>query len=174
MNGWASTAVFLAAAFGSAGTASALGIDVTYNFVGTCTDCQGTVTATLVLGNLGEYVPGSPITITNFVSFTYGGSNLYPSFTINDLSPGLEVSGSIPAALPGPADVGIQSDGLVFNSSTDGYWDAGPAADEGTAGTWSLSTPSSAPEPGSLALLLGGLGMLAGLAGLRGRPRAND
>ncbi|MGO9389764.1 hypothetical protein [Rhodoblastus sp.] len=78
-----------------------------FDFYGVYSDCKGTVTAELTLQN---YTLGSALTPTNFVSFHYDGSNLYPAFTVTpaELYPGYQaLIGAIPSSLPSAADVFI-------------------------------------------------------------------
>lgn len=144
---------------------------VTYQFTGVCTDCSGDVTAQLVLQ---DYTPGTDIG-SAFVSFTYDGSNLLPSFTINQGTDDLSVQGSIPTSLPGPADIDIiGSPGDIvgqidteFSTSTNGSWGISgigvPYFDYGSSSTWSM-----VPEPGSMIIVGSGL---VGLIFTRRRAR---
>jgi hypothetical protein len=155
----------IAAAFAAsmiAGTARAALIPsewlttTTFVFTGTCTDCIGTVTATLELGN---YTQGDPITAANFIEFTYDGSNLLPGFTIlpADLT---FIEGSIPAALPSAARVIVvgANPPVGFVSDTGGTWLVGlPEDDFGSNGIWAAA---AVPEPASWALLGSSLLML--------------
>jgi hypothetical protein len=147
----------------------------TYNFSGTCTDCSGTATATLVLSN---YTLGTPITSSNFVSFTYNGTNLTGPFTITSGSPGLFVSGSI-NTIPGPnnfsVSVGIntiaaQNRSTVshavasnsFFSNTNGNWSVGVIPfDFGTNGVWGAAIAVTPAPPTSVLLVLGLLAVAA-------------
>src|SRR5689334_24070562 len=98
-------------------TAEGIGVTSTFQFVGNCTDCTGTGTATLVLLN---YTQGNPLTLSNFVSLTYS-SNLV-NFTLLS-GEANSVSGSIPASLPAPATTnffGPQFRGMSTSSS--GAW----------------------------------------------------
>ena len=132
-------------------------MDETYSFNGACTDCyngDGDVHATLVLE---DYTPGDSIEASNFVSFSYSGSNLVPAFTVLPANLTLGISGVIPTTLPGPAEVHIFFDLPTSNfiSNTDGSWYVNEA-DYGTSGTW-----SAAPEPSTWALTLIGFAGLA-------------
>ena len=139
----------------------------TFVFTGDCQDCARAankpvffVTADLTVQN---YVQGTSFSSSNFVSFTYNGSNLLSAFTITDAN----LSGLIPLDLPAFADVTIQEkvspfDG--FQSLTDGTWGAGPLSDMGIDGRWSV------PEPPSLALLVVSLLGFGFLLRRRARP----
>ena len=146
---------------------SGASVTSTYYFTGTCTDCSGIVHGELSLSN---YVLGSPITSSNFVSFHYDGSDLVPGgFTITDTPYG--VGGSINAPLPAAESFYAYGTTNTFRSDTDGSWNLGPTgnyvADYGTAGTYSATAPTTAvPEPISLSLLAAGL---AGTALVRRR-----
>ncbi|MBY0502828.1 MAG: PEP-CTERM sorting domain-containing protein [Bryobacteraceae bacterium] len=152
-----------------------------YYFTGTCSDCEGTVTGTLVLQG---YTPGNTLDFTNFVSFTYDGSNLLGSYVIVPSMVTLFV-GNIPANLPGPGSLVINTNVLnltptsksllvlpvtvptnpYFVAFPDGSWETGTGgapADQGTGGSFSLT---ATPEPSSVLLLGAGLAAL----GLRRR-----
>ncbi len=138
-----------------------------YTFAGICTDCTGTASASLVLQN---YNLGDQIGDTNFVSFTYGGTNLFGPYTITaaDLP---SFYGSIDPALPRPENIGIFSNAFEFTSGVDGFWCTGVSSscslDYGAVSLWSAAatTPGTAvPEPMTVGLL--GTGLL-GLVVLR-------
>ena len=127
---------------------------ITFDFTGKCTDCAGTASAELVVQN---YQLGASFAASNFSSFHYDGTNLFPAFTITP-SQLATFSGSIGPNLPGEFDVTIFST-EGFETLTNGNWSAGAAGDFGTQGTWSAAVP----EPASLTLLavgLAGLGMV--------------
>jgi len=129
----------------------------TFDFTGKCTDCAGTADAQLVVQ---DYLLGTSFTQSNFSSFHYDGTNLFPAFTITP-SQLATFSGSIGPNLPGEFDVTIFST-EGFETLTNGNWSAGAAGDFGTQGTWSAAVP----EPASLTLLavgLAGLGMVVRL-----------
>jgi MYXO-CTERM domain-containing protein len=134
---------------------------ITFNFSGTCTDCQGTATATLVL--VGSYVQGTPITASNLVSFTYNGTNLTGPFTYTPSTPSFFVSGSM-TNIPGANafDV-VANNNIFFDSELNGNWSVG-LTDLGTAGTWSLAgggvSPTPAP-PTSILILMGLMSLAA-------------
>ena len=142
----------------SAGTLQQANIivsSVTYNFTGACSDCyggHGNATATLTLSG---YTLGSAFNASNFVSFTYTGTDLLPTFTITSLSPGLMASGTLPSSLPGYANVSVSSSSYFFSSMSDGTWSAGRPilGDRGTVGTY-----SALPEPATMGML--GFGLL--------------
>jgi hypothetical protein len=152
---------------------------ITYDFVGDCADCYngtGTANATLVLS--ADYTLGSEINSSNFVSFTYDGTNLLAGFTILDDSPGLFIAdySKLPVGL-GPADFYVQAnlgeEGFYtdFQSMDNGEWGAGVVnmsvpSDMGTNGTFSSS--SAASEPASI-FLLGSALLVVGMAA-RNRP----
>jgi hypothetical protein len=145
----------------------------TFTFTGTCFDCTGQGTGTLVLQN---YTPGTALQTSNFVSFFYT-SNLI-TVEANSLN---NLVGMLPASLPDAADVTM--DQLVvtpscrfncttydFNSANfdNNQWSMG-IDDEGTNGIWSAATTAgTVPEPGSLTMLATGL---AGLGALKLRRR---
>ena len=136
------------------------GPQITYNFVGVCSDCTGTATAQLVLAS---YNLGANIQSGNFVSLTYS-SNL-TNFTIL-ASDRPDLKGALPPNLPAPANFGIRASGnRTFIANNDGTWCAGPGcnADSGTSGTWSLppvAVPTvRAPVLIGVALTLAALGL---------------
>jgi hypothetical protein len=142
-----------------------------FNWSGACVDCSGTVTGTLTLTS--AYVQGTTITTGTggtFVSFTYNGSNLLSTFTINNSPTNLSVSGNIPASLPGPANIEISTPTVTFATGTFAggvsNWCAGSScgADHGTTSTFSATH-----EPTSLALLGAGLGAFGLLRRRRNR-----
>lgn len=132
----------------------------TFHFSGTCTDCSGTATATLLLA--GNYTLGTPITTSNFVSFTYNGTNLTGAFTYNTATPGLSVSGSM-SNIPGQNTFYIVNNlGVFFTSGLNGGWSVG-LTDLGTGGTWTgTGAVSATPAPStSLLLAMGLMSLLA-------------
>ena len=112
----------------------------TFNFSGNCEDCAiaaelpaYAVTGTLVMQN---YTPGNVFNsqTNNFVSFSYSGSNLYPSYTIYPIPPTYfslnhYAFGSIAASGLGASDFHV-ADGINFfnlfsEPQTSGRWDTG-------------------------------------------------
>ena len=156
------------------GARPAAAVLTSYHFSGVCAEtdpCTPTGEADLVLQ---DYVSGTALAKSNFVSFTYS-SNIYsPPLTETGQGSLFSISGSLDSGLlPGPADVFLWfNDAQQFRSSAQGGWSIGlfslcenPVGsasigcgitinDAGNASTWST------PEPASLALLG------AGLAGL--------
>ena len=137
----------------------------TFSFTGSCSDCTGTVSGTLVTS--GAYVLGTTLTSVNFVSFTYNGSNLLSAFTILPTDPNFEIFGGLPASLPASASLDILSTGKEFDNSTGGFWCAGNgcAGDHGTVGAFAAAT--STPEPSTISMLILGFSGLAGVLGRR-------
>lgn len=108
-----------------------------YRFTGTCSDCTGTGTGTLVLTG---YTLGTPLSNSNFVSFNYS-SNLVTFTLLASDNP--DVSGSLPATLPGQSAVFlIGPNNKILNTRISGgqFWCAGAScsADFGTSFTWSF------------------------------------
>lgn len=132
--------------------AATIGNTETFNFTGTCSDCTGQGTATLVLTN---YTLGNDITSANFVSFDYSSNLFTMSVTTDNL---FSIAGNLPASLPSFAFVQVlrSPDQTMFESSTDGTWFIGAPADRGTNGIWAAAV-SGVPEPASSMLFLGGL-----------------
>jgi len=143
---------------------------ISFSFVGTCSDCSGQGTATLTLQN---YNQGDAIVAANLVSFTYNGTNLLSSFTINAINLGT-ISGLIPVGLPSSADFSIDENTLgptsleldrispfFFSSSSSGTWSAGSfvPGDQGTNGVWNPQG-TGVPEPSTLLLIPAGLGAI--------------
>lgn len=142
----------------------------TFYFTGNCEDCAAAkqsasygVTARLVLQN---YFLGSAINGSNFVSFSYGGSNLLAPYSIlpSSLS---SVTGHITFGLQGANDfhlVGVNNS--YFDLLTTGRWDAGSilgvqktSNDLGGSGNFG---PNAVPEPATI-LLMGAALTAAGL-----------
>jgi len=147
--------------FGLAAPASA----VVFDFTGTCIDCTGTGTGTLVLKN---YVLGDVLTSANFVKFTYTSNLLTYSLTSVD-----DLTGSLTAST-GPAYVGFHGGGYTFNSLVAGPFSPWCTGTTGTCGSdfgllssWSLAA-GSVPEPAMWVAMVAGFGVLG--ASMR-RPR---
>lgn len=127
-------------------------IDVTYQFAGVCSDCIGTGIGSLTLVN---YTPGTSLSSTNFVSFTYSSSVLSFSIPAAPTDPVI-LAGMLPGSLPGPATVELLDAGTVMFSSlgnSAGAWCAGAdcASDEGSTSTWVTTSETSAvPEPATV------------------------
>jgi len=127
--------------------AAPVNITTTFQFVGTCADCTGTATGTLILQN---YTLGSQIQLSNFVSFTYNGTDILSAFTLTPSNIPNLISGSLPASLattPGPASVSINANTSTpgFLTGSGGSWCAGAhcAFDHGNSHTWSLASSPS-------------------------------
>ena len=147
--------------FGLAAPAGA----VSFDFTGTCIDCAGAGTGTLVLKN---YNLGDVLTSANFVKFTYTSNLLSYSLTNVD-----DLIGSFPAAT-GPAYVSFHGGGYSFNSFVAGPlspWCTGAigtcGSDYGLLSSWSL-VAGSVPEPAMWGAMVVGFGVLG--ASMR-RPR---
>jgi len=188
----AAAAGVIAASCGTA-TATGVAVPVVYNFLGDCADCAaaaGTgsypVTAHLTLA---DYVPGTTLDNSNFVRFSYDGSNLLdpyvvtPSGGFSDAPPWrhgfYQIEGNL--VIGGPQTLNLQfGDGLEFTLDAPGgsgdWFTCGVANgkyygvpcswqinhDNGTVGAFVGSAP--VPEPAGYVLM--GLGLL-GLAALR-------
>lgn len=154
---WNIFGLLLVVALAVTESSSAAPSTITFNFSGTCTDCSGTATAALVLA--GSYTLGTPITSSNFVSFTYNGTNLTGPFTFTPSSSNFNLSGSM-TSIPGANAFFVQggSNSVYFNSGLNGNWSVG-LSDQGTAGTWSQAagSVSATPAPPTVILLVIGL-----------------
>lgn len=162
---------------------------VTANFSGNCIDCAAaegtpsyTVTATLVMRDVWPEPYSTKVQLQNFVSFSYGGSNLLAPYVITekdvtyfsgvwsaDYSQGFSIEKNLGdgtslfftysfASCPT-----TDSDGncnLVFNSP----WSTGIGpyvADYGDRGTWQVvSVDNHVPEPATFLLLSAALASL--------------
>jgi hypothetical protein len=138
---------------------------VSFEFAGTCIDCTGTGTGTLVLK---DYTIGDTLTTDNFVSFTYSSNLLTFALTSVD-----DLTGSLTGAT-GPAFVAFHGGGYTFDSFVAGPfspWCTGVtgacASDFGLISSWSL-VAASVPEPAIWAVMVLGFGLLG--ATMR-RPR---
>ncbi len=159
---WSIFGLLLVAGLAVTESSSAAPGTTTFNFSGTCTDCIGTATATLVLA--GGYALGTPITSSNFVSFTYNGSNLTAPFTYTPSTVNFAVNGSMTNIPGGNAFFTAGgSNSLDFITNTNGTWFVG-LSDEGTAGTWSTATSSVSPTPAPSTGILLILGLMCLMA----------
>lgn len=139
----------------------------TFFFSANCEDCAAAlqrpnfaVTAKLVLQN---YLHGADITLANFVSFRYDGSNLLDPYSIFASSLP-EVSGHISFASPSTNVFHVTGVNRYFDLFSLGRWDTGvpprTSADNGGSGTFG---PNAVPEPATV-LLMGAALAAAGLA----------
>lgn len=142
--------------FSPASAVIVAGSDFSFRFTGTCTDCSGTVEATL---KLQDYTLGSNIQSANVKNFSYGGSNLFASYMLNSSS---YVSGMMGAS---GAYLYIQTlpnnSPYYFHSHSAGYWTTGTEvpADYGNAGNWT-SVSQAVPEPTIWAMFISGFGLI--------------
>ncbi len=168
-----------ASGYATAATAPAPAQEV-FTFRGDCSDCydgSGSVSATLTLQN---YTPGDAIDASEFVSFSYGGSDLFPAYSITDLGDLGDIEGSLGSSpgfynvnLFGRVSGGETFDYDYFNTDDMGGWNTGvvQSADIGVNGVWNETTTSAAPEPAAWALTALGVGF-AGAALRRRRAVA--
>ncbi len=186
----AATALLVAAS----ATQAANVVSQSFDFYGDCLDCNlnsqpGAPMATLVLS--GGYVPGADIATSDFISFSYVGSNLVDAYTVvtgevdRDMGqfPFYLITGKMDAT-PGPKNILIEfDDGLRFQSMSSGGWyTCAPSStgayysgtcdylsnnDFGRQGSWNQPIP----EPGTYGLMALGLGVL-GIATRRRRMSA--
>ena len=155
---WNIFGLLLVVALAVTESASAAPGTITFTFSGTCTDCSGTASASLVLA--GSYTLGTPITSSNFVSFTYNGTNLTGPFTYTPGTPNFMVSGSL-TNIPGAnALYVLANNDIFFTSGLNGNWSVGQT-DLGTAGTWSMAGGSVSPTPGPPTVILLVIGLMA-------------
>jgi hypothetical protein len=155
--------VTAAAALGTGAGAAPARADVFFTFSGVCTDGCTAATGTLDLAN--GYVPGSPITTENFISFVYRSDTLSLSFS--NLEP-LQIAGAVAGE--------NESDNLsilaLYTTPSASAFSAGPgdpSAWEAARGSMEggntfyftssslSSSPAAVPEPGAGALLVTGL-----------------
>jgi len=130
-----------------AGSAHAIEKGTTFYFYGKCKDCKGTAEAQLTLG---DYTLGESIDSTDFVSFTYDGTNLLAGFTITS-SESPYVTGKINGPLPAAEHFYVSHGDSNFLSLSDGSWYV-DFADTGSSSVWSAS-PTGVPEPATLTLI---------------------
>jgi len=127
-----------------------VGTTATYQFTGHCSDCTGTGTGSLTVQN---YTLGQPLGNGNFVSFSYS-SNL-TSFTISSATL-VNLGGTLPASLPGPAAVTIIGpNNVALNTQLNGNWCSGTNCllDSGSGGSWGL--PGSTVPALSIPAMIG-------------------
>ena len=129
-----------------------------FTFTGVCSDCAGEAIAMLTVTG---FIPGQVFTLdlTNFVSFSYAGTNLRAGFDIAP-SDNPTVSGSLGPTFPNPYHVQVITPDTVrgFSSEADGTWGVTSGQgldDQGTSSSWDLAVP----EPGMTAIA--GAGLLA-------------
>jgi hypothetical protein len=156
-----------------------------YTFAASCSDCTGPsgtplVTATLILA--GD-TPGQSSDASNFVSFSYDGSNRAPAFTILSGAYPLTFSALFLDETTQSADVYIRGidgstlNGWEFTTAADGTFNlsgfgsgiSGGAGgvDQGTDAIWTNEALSSVPEAPSFTLV--GVGLIAAIAATRRR-----
>ena len=141
-------------------------------FTGVCSDCAGEAVAIL---SVTDFRPDTvfDLTLSDFVSFQYLGTDLVKPYTI-DSSSVLSVSGMLGPALPGSYDIEVLTTGarLNFLSFSDGSWELAPSAsgqgldDFGATSCYSLGPCDSlasapVPEPAAMPLLALVLGALS-------------
>ena len=176
--------VALFVAIAAALSASPARANTVYTFEASCSDCTGPsgtplVTATLVLA--GE-TPGKDFSVSDFVSFSYDGSDKAPAFTI--LPGGLFASFFYATFLDEPsqfANVSIwgqaKDDPRAWAFATDasgnfnlavsgGGGGGNGGVDQGTDATW--TNAATVPEAPSFTLVA--IGLLAAIVANRRRP----
>jgi hypothetical protein len=128
---------------------------------------------------LQNYTLGTALGNANFVSFSYV-SNLIPSPNLYITQGTLNyISGTLPASLPGFADVNILGSGNInsFQSAGDGSWCAGLYCidDHGNTSSGSWGLPPATPTVPALSVpMLIGLAVMLALIGailLKGLPK---
>lgn len=157
-----------------------------------CADCAALantssypVQAELTLSN---YTLGDTLDITNFVSFTYDGSNLVDAYSITDsgddnngatindfFTSSIYVFSGVISTVPGANTLDITfDDGLHFRTQTDGSWSTcAPNANgyyggnscfqilNADYGSDAIYSTTPVPEPSHLALMAAGLVLVA-------------
>ena len=153
----------------AAGTAHAV---VIYDWEGRCTAlCAGDAVAVLTLND--SYIPGTPLTDSDFISFSYASS--IGTYDIPGSGTLSSIRGTLPVTAGGLPTVDflldINGPNTFFLSSTSGVWESNfplsSRQDFGPTQGWFLR-PAPVPEPGTLGLM--GFG-LAGLAFVGRRHR---
>lgn len=157
----------------------------TWFFNGNCVDCaMAANTQTYAVSSvltLQDYIEGSALTASNFVKFTYGGSNLMDPYAVSyeEDQPWVHHYPDLVDPISGALTNGGSQelflsfgDGLRFELDTYGNWytcgvhgeayygspcDWQVNADYGNSGGFATRT-STVPEPGTLGLLAAGLG----------------
>ncbi|MBI4908482.1 MAG: PEP-CTERM sorting domain-containing protein [Acidobacteria bacterium] len=148
-----SLVAFTALLLASAPECKAVAFTTLINFSGVCADCEGNGLGTL---EVTGFTPGSPFTLTlsNFVSFSYAGTDILPPFTITSPT---TAEGLIGPGFPGAYDVIIEDSLFSFQSTISGFWSIGePSRDFGFVSAYNVAIP----EPSAFGM------MAAGFAGL--------
>ncbi len=142
-----------------------------FEFTGKCADCTGT----LPNGDVGAvldltgYTLGQTVDASNFVSFIYDGSNVFPGGFTVDLSELTGIGGMFPTSLPGPANIALSFDfgPFAFAWFDDGSWRVGEVAPAAKDYGYS-SSYSAVPELSTWAMMALGFAGL-GFTGYRTR-----
>ncbi len=134
-----------------------------YDFVGQCSDCEGTGQGKLTLQN---YTVGESFSASNFVSFSYEGTNLLQPYTITANDTNFLVYGHI--AVQGYGHDSLYVENWLnfflvgYGEQASDIWSTGAlnnTEDYGTGGQLTLvgAQNNSVPEPASVALVALGL-----------------